>query len=126
GTASGKSTVAALLTRFYDVDAGSASIDGIDVRDLRLDELRRAVGLVFSETFLFTDTVRANIAYARPEATALEVERAARLAGAHDFVQRLPNAYDTLLGGRGYSVSGGPRQRPAIPPGIPPGPDVVV
>ena len=114
GTGSGKSTVAALLTRFYDVDAGSVSIDGVDVRDLRLDELRRAVGLVFSETFLFTDTVRANIAYARPDATALEVERAARLAGAHDFVQRLPNAYDTLLGERGYSLSGGQRQRLAI------------
>ena len=126
GTGSGKSTVATLLTRFYDVDAGSVSIDGVDVRDLRLDELRRAVGLVFSETFLFTDTVRANIAYARPDATALEVERAARLAGAHDFVQRLPNAYDTLLGERGYSLSGGQRQRISIARAILADPKVLI
>ena len=79
-----------------------------------LADLRRAVGVVFSETFLFTDTVRANIAYARPDASAADVERAARLAGAHEFVQRLPNGYDTLLGERGYSLSGGQRQRLAI------------
>jgi len=114
GTGSGKSTVAALLARFYDVEAGSVSIDGVDVRDLRFADLRSAVGLVFSETFLFSDTVRSNIAFARPDATADEVERAARLAGAHEFVERLPNGYDTLLGERGYSLSGGQRQRLAI------------
>jgi ATP-binding cassette subfamily B protein len=114
GTGSGKSTVAALLARFYDVDSGRVSIDGADVRDLCLGDVRRAVATVFSETFLFTDSVRANIAYARSDATAADVERAARLAGAHDFVQRLPTGYDTLLGERGYSLSGGQRQRLAI------------
>jgi ATP-binding cassette subfamily B protein len=114
GTGSGKSTVAALLARFYDVDTGLVTIDGTDVRDLRLDDVRRAVATVFSETFLFTVSVRANIGYARPDATAADVERAARLAGAHDFVQRLPDGYDTLLGERGYSLSGGQRQRLAI------------
>jgi ATP-binding cassette subfamily B protein len=114
GTGSGKSTLAALLARFYDVDTGLVTIDGTDVRDLRLDDVRRAVATVFSETFLFTVSVRANIGYARPDATAADVERAARLAGAHDFVQRLPDGYDTLLGERGYSLSGGQRQRLAI------------
>jgi ATP-binding cassette subfamily B protein len=114
GTASGKSTIAALLARFYDVDSGTVTVDGVDVRDLRLADLRRAIGVVFSETFLFTDTVRANIAYARPDASAEDVERAARLGGADEFVRRLPDGYDTLLGERGYSLSGGQRQRIAI------------
>jgi ATP-binding cassette, subfamily B, bacterial len=114
GTGAGKSTVVALLSRFYDVASGRVTIDGVDVRDLRLEELRRAVGVVFSETFLFTDTVRANIAYARPDASVEEVERAARRGGAHEFIMRLPDGYDTLLGERGYSLSGGQRQRLAI------------
>ena len=114
GTGSGKSTVAALLARFYDVDTGRVTIDGTDVRELRLDDVRRAVATVFSETFLFTDSVSANIGYARSDATAADVERATRLAGAHDFVRRLPDGYHTLLGERGYSLSGGQRQRLAI------------
>ncbi len=114
GTGAGKTTIASLLARFYDVDGGAITVDGVDVRDLRLADLRRAVGVVFSETFLFTDTVRANIAYARPDASAADVESAARLGGADEFVRRLPDGYDTLLGERGYSLSGGQRQRIAI------------
>lgn len=113
-TGSGKTTVAALLARFYDVEAGAVLLDGRDVRELPLAQVRRAVGLVFDETFLFTDTVRANIAFARPDATADAVERAARLASAHDFVAHLPEGYETLLGERGFSLSGGQRQRIAI------------
>jgi ATP-binding cassette, subfamily B, bacterial len=126
GTGSGKSTVAALLSRFYDVGAGSVSIDDVDLRDLKLEELRRSVALVFSETFLFTDTVRANIAYARSDASTEDVERAARLAGAHDFILRMPSGYDTLLGERGYSLSGGQRQRLALARAILADPSVLV
>ena len=113
-TGSGKSTVIRLLVRFYDVDAGSVSIDGVDTRDLSLHDLRRAVGIVFEDTLLFHDTVRANIAFADPTADPERVERAARLAGAHDFVMGLPDAYETMLGERGFSLSGGQRQRIAI------------
>ncbi|HYN32855.1 MAG TPA: ABC transporter ATP-binding protein, partial [Ilumatobacteraceae bacterium] len=96
-TGSGKSTVARLLVRFYDVDAGSVSIDGIDVRELSLHDARRAVGIVFEDTLLFHDTVAANIAFAQPDAPDDSIERAARLAGAHDFIMGLPEAYDTML-----------------------------
>jgi ATP-binding cassette, subfamily B, bacterial len=113
-TGSGKSTVASLLARFYDVREGAVLIDGTDVRSARLADVRRAVGIVFDETFLFNDTVRANIAFGRPEATDEEVEQAARVSGAHDFIVELPHAYDTVLGERGFSLSGGQRQRIAI------------
>ena len=103
-TGSGKSTIARLLVRFYDVQAGSVSIDGVDVRDLAVHEVRRSVGIVFEDTLLFHDTVRANIAFAHPDAGPETVERAARLAGAHDFVMQLPDAYDTMLGERGFSA----------------------
>jgi len=113
-TGSGKSTVARLLVRFYDVDDGRVRIDGVNVRDLALRDVRRAVGIVFEDTLLFHDTVAANIAFAEPDADRESVERAARLAGAHDFIMGLPEAYDTLLGERGFSLSGGQRQRIAI------------
>ncbi len=125
-TGSGKSTVAQLLIRFYDADAGTVRIDGIDVRDLTLHDLRRAVGLVFEDTLLFHDTVSANIAFAHPDADDAAIERAARLAGAHDFIMGLPDAYDTLLGERGYSLSGGQRQRVAIARAILADPRVLV
>jgi ATP-binding cassette subfamily B protein len=126
GTSSGKSTVAALLARFYDVQAGAVLLDGVDVRELALAQLRRAVALVTEETYLFTDTVRANIAFGRDDASDAEVEAAARAAGAHEFIGALPNGYGTLLGERGYSLSGGQRQRVAIARAILADPDVLV
>jgi ATP-binding cassette subfamily B protein len=113
-TGSGKTTVARLIPRFYDVESGAVRLDGVDVRDVTLHDLRSAVGIVFEDTFLFNDTVAANIAFADPDAPFEDVLRASRLAGAHEFVQRMPDGYDTVLGERGYSLSGGQRQRVAI------------
>jgi len=113
-TGSGKSTVAHLLPRFYDVTGGVVRLDGVDVRDLELVELRRAVGIVFEETFLFHDTVAANIAFADTTADQERIEWASRLAGAHDFIKDLPDGYGTIVGERGFSLSGGQRQRLAI------------
>jgi ATP-binding cassette subfamily B protein len=113
-TGCGKSTVGRLIPRFYDVDSGAVRIDGVDVRDVRLGDLRRSVGIVFEETFLFSDTIGANIAFADPSATDAAIERAARLAGAHDFITELDRGYDSVIGERGYSLSGGQRQRIAI------------
>jgi ATP-binding cassette subfamily B protein len=113
-TGSGKSTIVRLLLRFYDVEAGTIRLDGVDIRELQLSELRRAVGVVFEDTFLFADSVAANIAFARPDASVAEVERAAQLAGAAGFVEELPDGYDTIVGERGFTLSGGQRQRIAI------------
>ncbi|MCB0976962.1 MAG: ABC transporter ATP-binding protein [Acidimicrobiales bacterium] len=113
-TASGKSTIAKLLPRFYDVERGAVRLDGIDVRDIAVHDLRRAVGLVFEDTFLFSDSIAANIAFAEPDASMERIERAARLAGAHAFITELPHGYDTEIGERGFSLSGGQRQRIAI------------
>jgi ATP-binding cassette, subfamily B, bacterial len=125
-TGSGKSTVAGLLARLYDPDAGSVSLDGHDVRALRIADVRGAVALVFEETFLFTDTVRENIRFARPDAGDVDVERAAELAGAAGFIADLPDGYGTLLGERGFSLSGGQRQRVAIARAILANPAVLV
>jgi ATP-binding cassette subfamily B protein len=125
-TGSGKSTLARLIPRFYDVDGGRVTLDGTDVRDLRLDDLRRAVGIVFEDTFLFTDTVYANIALADPGAPAARVEAAAELAGAAEFIAQLPDGYGTVLGEQGYSLSGGQRQRVAIARAILADPRVLV
>lgn len=115
GTAgSGKSTVSLLLPRFYDVHEGAVSVGGVDVRELRLSSLRQTVGTVFEEAFLFSDTVRANIAYGLPDASDEQVRAAARAAEAHGFIEALPNGYDTVVGERGLTLSGGQRQRVAL------------
>jgi ATP-binding cassette subfamily B protein len=113
-TGCGKTTVARLLPRFYEIDGGSIRIDGVEVRDARLHDLRRAIGLVFEDTFLFSDTIGDNIAFADPDAPVEQIERAARLAGAHDFITEFPDGYGTIIGERGFSLSGGQRQRIAI------------
>jgi ATP-binding cassette subfamily B protein len=113
-TGSGKSTLLALIPRFFDATSGRVLVDGVDVRRLELDELRRNVGLVFQEGLLFRATVAENVAFADPEASRDKVEHAARLAGAHEFVSALPNGYDTLLEEGGSNLSGGQRQRLAI------------
>jgi subfamily B ATP-binding cassette protein MsbA len=110
----GKTTLVDLLGRFYEVSSGSITIDGVDLRDIRIQELRSALGIVSQETVLFHDTVRANIAYGRPDAGDDEVEAAARAANAHGFISRLPDGYDTVVGERGTELSGGQRQRIAI------------
>ncbi|MGX2997094.1 ABC transporter ATP-binding protein [Streptomyces sp. JNUCC 64] len=111
---SGKSTVAQLLPRFYDVDRGAVLIGGHDVRTLTLDSLRAAIGLVPEDSFLFSDTVRANIAYGRPDATDEQIETAARAAHAHRFIDELPDGYATKVGEQGLTLSGGQRQRLAL------------
>ncbi|MDP1794735.1 MAG: ABC transporter ATP-binding protein, partial [Acidimicrobiales bacterium] len=113
-TGCGKTTVARLLPRFYEVSAGSINVDGVDVRDVQLNDLRTSIGIVFEDTFLFGDTVAANIAFADPSATQEQIERAAHLAGAHEFISALPDGYATELGERGFSLSGGQRQRIAL------------
>lgn len=111
----GKSTVVDLLPRFYEVERGRITIDGVDIREIRLDSLRRLMGVVSQETVIFHDSVRANIAYGAPERYSLEeIESAARAANAHDFILALPDGYETVLGERGLRLSGGQRQRIAI------------
>jgi ATP-binding cassette subfamily B protein len=113
-TGSGKSTITQLIPRFYDPQQGRVVVDGADVRDVALDDIRRTVGMVTQDPFLFSDTVRANICFGRPEATDAEVERAARMAQADTFIRALPEGYDTVVGERGFTLSGGQRQRVAI------------
>ena len=113
-TGSGKTTLLSLIPRFYDPQRGRVLVDDADVRRIDLDDLRRNVGLVFQESFLFSNTVAANIAFGHPNATREEVERAATIAAAHEFIIKLPKGYDTLLGEGGRDLSGGQRQRLAI------------
>jgi ATP-binding cassette subfamily B protein len=113
-TGAGKTTLASLVPRFYDVQSGSVTLDGVDVRSLSLRSLRSEIGIVTQDPFLFSATVRENIGFGTPDATDEEIERAARLAQAHEFVAALPQGYDTVIGERGITLSGGQRQRIAI------------
>jgi len=110
----GKSTLVDLIPRFYDPQRGSVSIDGVDVREFDLKSLRNQIGIVSQETILFNDTIKANIAYGKPDASNKEIEEAARKAHAHDFISNCPQGYDTIIGDRGVKISGGERQRIAI------------
>jgi ATP-binding cassette subfamily B protein len=111
---SGKSTLVNLMCRFYDVSGGAIKIDGIDIRALKVADYRRHIGLVLQEPFLFFGTIAENIAYGRPDATQSEIVAAARAAHAHEFILRLPQGYDSLVGERGQGLSGGERQRISI------------
>ena len=113
-TGAGKSTLLSLLARFYDPIRGRITLDGIDLRALHLDDLRRNLGIVFQESFLFSNTIAANIAFGHPEATLAQIKRAARIAAADEFIEALPQKYDTILGEAGLDLSGGQRQRLAI------------
>jgi ATP-binding cassette subfamily B protein len=113
-TGSGKSTVARLIPRFYDVTEGTLLVDGHDVRDITIESLRANVGVVLDDAFLFSVSIRDNIAYGRPDADIADVESAARAAGADEFIRELPEGYDTVVGERGYTLSGGQRQRITI------------
>jgi ATP-binding cassette subfamily B protein len=113
-TGSGKTTLASLVPRFYDVSAGRVTVDGAEVRDVKLTSLRRAIGVVAQDPLLFSATVRENIAFGAPYASDEQVEEAARMAQAHEFIEELPEGYDTVIGERGITLSGGQRQRIAI------------
>ncbi|MEZ5410234.1 MAG: ABC transporter ATP-binding protein [Acidimicrobiales bacterium] len=126
GSGSGKSTVTALLPRFYDVAGGAVRIGGVDVRRATLASLRAHVGVVFEEAFLFSDSVKANIAYGHPDATDSEIRRAAAIAGATGFIEALPDGWDTVVGERGHTLSGGQRQRLALARAIVTDPAVLI
>src|SRR5260370_12500425 len=110
-TGGGKSTIMSLIPRFYDPSAGAVLVDGVDVRDYRLQALRDQIGYVLQETVLFRGSVRDNIAYGRENATEEEIIEAAKLANADEFIARMPNGYQTFVGDRGDTLSGGQRQR---------------
>ncbi|MFH0848205.1 MAG: ABC transporter ATP-binding protein [archaeon] len=113
-TGSGKSSLIQLIPRFYDVTSGSITVDGHDIRDVKLNSLRKQIGIVLQETFLFSGTIKENIAFGRPKATMEEIQKAARIAGAHDFIVSFPDSYNTKVGERGITLSGGQKQRIAI------------
>ena len=111
---SGKTTLAELVPRFYDVTAGSVTVDGVDIREIELRNLRKQVGIVLQDVFIFSDTIRNNVAYGKPEATEEEIVAAAKAAQIHEQIESLPDGYDTVVGERGITLSGGQRQRVSI------------
>jgi len=125
-TGSGKTSIVNLLGRFYECYEGRVLIDGIDVKDMKLKELRRQIGYVMQETFLFSETIEANIAFGNPDATMEEVIRAAKAAEAHEFIEAMPDGYDTIVGERGMGLSGGQKQRVALARAILKDPKILV
>lgn len=125
-TGSGKSTILKLIPRFYDVTEGRILIDGYDIRDVTLKSLRKQIGIVPQDIFLFPGTIKENIAYGKPDATDEEIVRAAKLANIHDFIESLPEKYDTIIGERGITLSGGQRQRVALARAILTNPSILI